>query len=87
MDIEKHQKAIIEAIEHELSLANEFYKPQGMFHSVWFVPDIGEFMYADALVKHEVIRPLIKNKTLTFKCIENHQGEPMPRYVLTANVG
>ena len=85
MNIEKQQKAIIEAIEHELSLANEFYKPQGMFHSVWFLPDAGEFMYADALVKHEVIKTLIEAKKLVYKGIEKHQGELMPRYVLSAN--
>jgi hypothetical protein len=79
MNIEKQQKAIIEAIEHELSLADEFYKPQGMFHSVWFLPD------ADALVKHEVIKPLIEGKKLIYKGIEKHQGELMPRYVLSAN--
>ena len=83
MNIEKQQKAIIEAIEHELSLADEFYKPQGMFHSVWFLPDAGEFMYADALVKHEVIKPLIEAKKLVYKGIEKHQGELMPRYVLS----
>ena len=85
MNIEKQQKAIIEAIEHELSLANEFYKPQGMFHSIWFLPDAGEFMYADTLVKHEVIKPLIEAKKLVYKGIEKHQGELMPRYVLPAN--
>jgi hypothetical protein len=84
MNIEKQQKAIIEAIEHELSLADKFYKPQGMRHSVWFLPDAGEFMYADCLVRHEVIRPLIENKTLIYKGIEKHQGELMPRYVLSA---
>ena len=85
MNIEKQQKAIIKAIEHELSKADEFYKPQGMFHSVWFLPDAGEFMYADALVKHEVIKPLIEAKKLVYKGIEKHQGELMPRYVLSAN--
>ena len=83
MNIEKQQKAIIEAIEHELSLANDFYTPQGMFHSVWFFPERGMFMYADCLVRHEVIRPLIENKTLVFKGVEIHQGELMPRYVLS----
>ena len=78
---------IIEAIEHELSLEDEFYKPQGMFHSVWFLPERGMFMYADCLVRHEVIRPLIENKTLVFKGIEQHQGEPMPRYVLSSANG
>ena len=82
MNIEKQQKAIIEAIEHELSLANDFYTPQGMFHSVWFLPDAGEFMYADTLIKHEVIKPLIEAKKLVYKGIEIHQGELMPRYVL-----
>lgn len=78
------QRKIIEAIEHELSLEDEFYKPQRMFHSVWFLPERGMFMYANCLVRHEVIRPLIENKTLVFKGIEQHQGEPMPRYVLSS---
>lgn len=82
--IEKNQRSIIEAIKNELSREDEFYKPQGMFSSVWFLPDVGLFMYADCLVRHEVIRPLIENKTLVFKGIEKHQGELMPRYVLSA---
>lgn len=77
------QRKIIEAIKYELSLEDEFYKPKGMFHSVWFLPECGMFMYADCLVRHEVILPLIENKTLVFKGIEQHQGEPMPRYVLS----
>ena len=80
--IELSQRKIIEAIEHELSLKDEFYEPQSMFHSVWFFPECGMFMYADCLVRHEVIRPLIENKTLVFKGVEKHQGELMPRYVL-----
>ena len=83
--IDLSQRKIIEAIEHELSLEDEFYKPQGMFHSVLFFPERGMFMYADCRVRHEVIRPLIEHKTLVFKGIEQHQGEPMPRYVLSAN--
>ena len=83
--IDLNQRKLIEAIEHELSLEDEFYKPQGMFHSVWFLPESGMFMYADCLVRHEVICPLIQNKTLVFKGIEKHQGELMPRYVLSAN--
>ena len=85
--IDLSQRKIIEAIEHELSLEDEFYKPQGMFHSVWFLPERGMFMYADCLVRHEVIRPLIENKTLVFKGIEQHQGESMPRYVLSSANG
>ena len=85
--IQLSQRKIIEAIEHELSLEDEFYKPQSMFHSVWFFPERGMFMYADCLVRHEVIRPLIENKTLVFKGIEQHQGELMPRYVLSSANG
>mgnify|MGYP006331725593 FL=1 len=85
--IDLSQRKIIEAIEHELSLEDEFYKPKGMFHSVWFLPECGMFMYADCLVRHEVILPLIENKTLVFKGIEQHQGEPMPRYVLSSANG
>ena len=85
MDIEIQQRSIIESIEYELSLADEFYKPQGMFHSVWFLPDAGEFMYADMLVKHDVIKPLIEAKKLVYKGIEQHQGQQMPRYVLSSS--
>ena len=85
--IDLSQRKIIEAIEHELSLEDEFYKPQSMFHSVWFFPERGMFMYADCLVRHEVIRPLIENKTLVFKGVEQHQGEPMLRYVLSSANG
>jgi len=92
MDIKKKQKAIvgeqeaiIRAIEHELSLADKFYKPQKMFNSVWFLPNIGEFMYANILIKHEIIKPLIRAKKLVYKGIEKHQGELMPRYILPAN--
>ena len=78
---ELSQRKIIEAIKYELSLEDEFYKPQPMFDSVWFYPQRGMFMYADCLVRHEIIRPLIENKTLIFKGMENHQGELMVRYV------
>ena len=40
-------------------------------------------MYADTLIKHEVIKPLIEAKKLVYKGIEIHQGELMPRYVLS----
>ena len=85
--IQLSQRKIIEAIEYELSLEDEFYKPQSMFHSVWFFPERGMFMYADCLIRHEVIRPLIENKTLVFKGVEQHQGELMPRYVLPSANG
>ena len=81
--VELQQKAIIEAIEKELGKDNSIYKPQGMFHSVWFLPDVGEFMYNDTLVKNEVIKPLIEVKKLIYKGIEKHQGKQMPRYVLS----
>jgi hypothetical protein len=80
--IEKIQKAIIESIEQELSLEDEFYKPQPMFSSVWFYPELGFFMYADAPVIYDVIYPLIKSKKLVYKGIELHQGISMVRYVL-----
>lgn len=82
MNIEKQQQAIIEAIKHELSLKDKFYEPQPMFSSVWFYPELGFFMYADAPVTYEVIYPLIKSGTLIYKDCELHQGEMMVRYVL-----
>jgi hypothetical protein len=82
MNIEHNQKAIIDAIEHELSLANEFYTPSSMYHSVWFYPLIGVFLFADCVVKYEVIYPMIESKKLVYKGIESHQGELMVRYVL-----
>lgn len=83
MDIKKQQDALIAAIQHELSLKDEFYKPSSMFHSVWFYPLLGIFMYADAPVRYEVIHPLIKDKLLVLKGIEKHQDEQMVRYVLS----
>lgn len=83
MNIEKQQKAIIEAIYHELSLADEFYRPSSMHHSVWFYPLLGIFLFADCPVKFEVIHPMIQSKQLIYKGIESHQGELMVRYVVS----
>jgi len=76
------ENAIIEAIEHELSLADEFYKPQPMFSCVWFYPLLGIFLYADAPVKHEVAYNLIKDKKIKYTGLSEHQGEVMVKYEL-----
>jgi hypothetical protein len=83
MNTEKQQQDLVDSIKHELAKENEFYKPCSYFHSVWFQPSSGRFLFADQYTRYEVVEPLIENKTLTFKGIENHQGEQMFRYVLS----
>jgi len=82
MELNKTQKAIIESIEHELSLKDKFYTPQPMFASVWFYPEKGFFLYADAPVQYDVVYPLIKEEILKYKGLVKHQGEYMPKYDL-----
>jgi len=83
MNIEKQQQDLVASIKHELSKKNKFYKPSSFYHSVWFQPSSGRFLFADQYTRYEVIEPLIKNKTLVFKGVGNHQGEKMLRYVLS----
>jgi hypothetical protein len=82
MNIQKKQNEIIDSIKKELSNDNIF-KPSSFKHSVWFQPECAKFLYNDEYIEYEVIEPLIENKTLRFKKIENHQGEQMIRYVLS----
>jgi len=77
--LNKQQAKIVASIKEELQLD----RPSGMFHSVWFAPQIGVFLYADFAVKHEVMQPLIENGLFVYKGLEKHQGEKMPRYVLS----
>lgn len=83
MNIEKQQQDLIASIKHELAKENEFYKASSMWHSVWFQPSSGRFLFTDQYTGYEVIEPLIENKTLTFQSVESHQGEQMLRYVLS----
>jgi len=76
---EEHQQGIINRIKEELK---SHKKPSSYYHSVWFRPLTGRFLFEDMYVYYEVIEPLIDNKTLVFKGVENHQGEKMLRYVL-----
>lgn len=82
MNTEKQQQDLIASIKNELSKEIDFSKPCSYFHSVWFQPSSGRFIYADQYTRYEVVEPLIENKTLIFKGVENHQGEQMLRYVL-----
>lgn len=82
MNIEKQQQYLVTAIKQELSREDEFYKPSPFWHSVWFQPSTGRFLFADNYIKYEVIEPLIENKTFIYKGYENHQGEQMLRYVV-----
>lgn len=82
-NIEKQQSYILNMIKAELKLEDEFYKPQGMFNSVWFYPKFSIYLYADAPVRHEVIFPLLEKDILVYKGIEKHQDEMMVRYVLS----
>ena len=83
MNIEKQQQDLVASIKHELGKENEFYKPSSFWHSVWFQPSSGRFLFADQYTRYEVVEPLIENKTLVFKGVESHQGEQMLRYVLS----
>lgn len=83
MYIKKQQEDLVASIKHELSKENEFYTASSLWHSVWFQPSSGRFLFADQYTRYEIIEPLIKDKTLVFKGIEKHQGELMLRYILS----
>jgi len=83
VSVKKQQQDLVDSIKHELAKENEFYKPSSYFHSVWFQPSSGRFLFADQYTRYEIVEPLIENKTLAFKGIENHQGEKMLRYSLS----
>jgi hypothetical protein len=83
MNTEKQQQDLVASIKHELAKENEFYKSSSFWHSVWFQPSSGRFLFADQYTRYEVVEPLIENKTLIFVGSENHQGEQMLRYVLS----
>jgi hypothetical protein len=83
MNIENQQQDLVASIKHELAKEDPFYKGSSMWHSVWFQPSSGRFLFADKYTRYEVIEPLIENKTLTFQSVESHQGEQMLRYVLS----
>jgi hypothetical protein len=76
MNIEKQQEALLALMKNATLNDSSFY------HSVWFQPSSGRFLFADQYTRYEVVEPLIENKTLVFKGIENHQGESMLRYTL-----
>jgi hypothetical protein len=76
MNIEKQQEALLS------SMKNVSLNDSSFYHSVWFLPLSGRFLFADTYIRYEVVEPLIENKTLVFKGIENHQGESMLRYAL-----
>lgn len=83
MTTEEQQQDIINTIKEELKKKDmRCMKPSSYRHSVWFRPLTGIFLFEDMYVYYEVIEPLIDNKTLVFKGVENHQGEKMLRYVL-----
>jgi hypothetical protein len=83
MNTKKQQQDLVASIKDELSKENEFHKPSSFWHSVWFQPSSGRFLFADQYTRYEVVEPLIENKTLVFKSVESHQGEQMLRYVLS----
>jgi hypothetical protein len=83
MTKQEEQQNLVDSIKHELSKTHKFYKPSSFRHSVWFHPSVGRFLFDDQYRKYEVVEPLIENKTIVFKGIENHQGEKMLRYVLS----
>jgi hypothetical protein len=76
MNIEKQQEALLALMKNEKLNDLSFY------HSVWFQPSSGRFLFADKYTRYEILEPLIENKTLVFKGIEYHQGEYMLRYTL-----
>jgi hypothetical protein len=76
MNIEKQQEALLALMKNEKLNDSSFY------HSVWFQPSSGRFLFDDKYTRYEIVEPLIENKTLVFKGIENHQGESMLRYTL-----
>lgn len=78
----KAQKSIINSIKKELVESDRYLQASSFRHSVWFSPILGHFLYNDLAVAFDIIQPLIDNKILKFKGIENHQGEKMIRYVL-----
>lgn len=82
INIKEQQQDLIALIKQELAEGNE-YKPSSFFHSVWFQPSSGRFLFEDLYTRYSVVEPLIANKTLVFKGVENHQGEKMLRYVLS----
>jgi hypothetical protein len=83
MNIKKQQENLINSIEDELGKPEDIgLKHSSFYHSVWFEPLAGRFLYADKWVLYEVVEPLILNKTLLYKGFETHQGQKMLRYVL-----
>ena len=82
MNIEKKQNEIIDSMKKEL-LKDNTLKPSSFRHSIWFRLGCAKFLYNDEYIEYQVIEPLIENKTLRFKRIENHQDEQMIRYVLS----
>jgi hypothetical protein len=78
----KAQKFIIGSIKKELEESDKYWQTSSFRHSVWFSPILGHFLYNDLILGSDIIQPLIDNKTLKLKGIENHQGEKMIRYVL-----
>jgi hypothetical protein len=83
MNIQEEQKKMIDSIKEQISFNEQkTYQSSKWRDSVFFYCSSGEFIYNDACVKHEIIKPLIDNGILLFKGIEKHQGESMPRYIL-----
>ena len=83
MNIQEEQKKIIDSIKEQIYFnIKNTYQSSKWRDSVFFYCSSGEFIYNDAYVKHEIIKPLIDNGILLFKGIEKHQGESMPRYTL-----
>lgn len=76
------QHYTVVSMRKELDRAN----PSSFFHSVWFCPKMGRFMYNDQIMRYELIEPLISCGILAFKRYTLHQGKLMLRYVLSAKV-
>lgn len=84
MDIKQQQEAIVASMKAEVSKQEtDWDKKSSFLHSVWFQPATGRFIFNDLFTRYEVIEPLIEDKTLQFKGVEQHQDEQMLRYVLS----
>lgn len=76
------REKIIESIKEELALKNKYFTPSSWRYAVHYLPECGEFIYNDSVVRYSVIQSMIQDKTLIYDGIKKHQGELMPRYVL-----
>jgi len=81
-EIKKQQRDLVASIKAELTEEND-YIPSPFWHSVWFKPSSGRFLFGEKYIRYRVVEQLIANKTLVFKGVEIYQGEKMLRYVLS----